>query len=166
MKRYIKSAVVDVHNEDMYDRCAIASAHTDPAVLESLKDDRRPEVIKALCSNPNLPLSIIEEFARARDYEKRRGIASNPSTPVDILDSLKNDPCDYVQVDLVRNPNTPHDTLKYMAEHCHNLYVAEAFVNGKSNSIPLDVIEALLYSWAGVHSYSIRVQCKELLGRT
>ncbi len=51
--------------------------------LEKIYARYHDRIIAPLCSNPNTPVALLREFAKAGDYDLR--LAANPSTPTEIL---------------------------------------------------------------------------------
>jgi hypothetical protein len=68
-----------------------------------------------MAGNPDLALSLIEEFARDCNYRIRLRIAENPCTPELLLMELAKDNHPEVRMAVADNPQTPVEILEHLA---------------------------------------------------
>ena len=57
-------------------------------MLHELAKDNEVEVIKAVATNPSIPIEISKELSKDEEIEIRKIVAANPSTPIKILEEL------------------------------------------------------------------------------
>jgi hypothetical protein len=113
MKIYIKSAIMNISDEDGETRMDIARTSSDPEVLSDLvaMDPRHTDtdvyrsIIIAL-SNPNLSLEDMYKYANA-SWDYKCELAKNPNLPDELLQKLAHDEDIDVQQNCLWNPNLP-----------------------------------------------------------
>ena len=137
MKRYIRAAVRDIHDEHEWDKQALARDYrTDTRVLMQLAEDYDEYVREDLARRPNLPIEVQEKLANDDLGCIKSVLACNPSISVDIMKKLAADEDWRPAMGLAFNPNTPE-------------YILRALVNrvpsalARSQYTPLDVLEEL-----------------------
>ena len=94
MKRYIRSAVVNVADEDEDIKKELASSSdTSLEDLYNLIDASGDFsfIPQYAASNPSIPIENLYELSNSDKVYVRRGVALNPNTPLDILDHLSHD---------------------------------------------------------------------------
>ena len=122
MKRYIKSAILPVSNEDIDARMDIAlNPNTPVDVLNELADDKDSDVRLCVVVNPSTPKDTIDKllfvdknigFSELRFLEK---VALCMETPPDILAKLSQYADDSVRFAVAKNPHTPIIALNALA---------------------------------------------------
>ena len=86
MKRYIRSAIQDILDEDR-------------------------EIKLKVIENPRTPVSTLSRLANDPDHRIRRSVADSPNNPPEVLAKLGDDPDSIVRSSVVANRNTPVDTI-------------------------------------------------------
>ena len=163
MKRYIKSAIRTLSEEDLPTKRELAhDPNTDPEVLERLFYDNKSSldwetkyyVCLELAKNPNTPIDILEQLSNGRltyDYRIRRGVAENPSTPVTILQNLIRGSDYDVSRAVAKNPNVTPDILRRIASfvtpaHNKDSYFMMLCAVAENDKTPTDVLTKLSHS--------------------
>lgn len=137
MKRYIRSAVRDIHDEHEWDKQAFARDYrTDTRVLMQLAEDYDEYVRKEVARRPNLPIEIQEKLANDELGEVKMELASNPTTSIDIMEKLAADADWRPALGLAFNPNTPEYILRTLVNKA-------PLALARSQYTPLDVLEEL-----------------------
>ena len=86
MKRYIKSAIIKLSDEDVVSRMTIATNTDDAEILRELSKDSDPDVRINVADNENTPEDVLRELAN--DFWADFAVARNPNTPDDVLERL------------------------------------------------------------------------------
>lgn len=162
MKRYIKSAVKSVSDENLEDqRSFINDPNTSPDMLRQLFEGRNASywredyyICLDLAKSPNTPIDILKQLSdREFDSNIRRCVAENPSTPADILVDMYNDGVVVMDVmyAIAGNPNTPSDLLDTLSMKHTSLEAFKsdfdrlrAYVASNPNTAP-DTLDYLAY---------------------
>ena len=141
MKRYIKSAIIPVIEEDMETKMYIAKNSDNPDTLRELYEwakNRSGFVTATILSNPNAPQDILSNDSFLSNKELRYVLASNPNTPISMLRKLSEYPDTHAR--LSQNPSIPEDVM-------HSMLISanpSARVNLASNpSTPVDMLDKL-----------------------
>jgi len=130
MKRYIRTAIIDMKDEPAETRREIAaSPHTREDELLKLAMDGDPYVVAGLLRNPNLPVSILEILTDSRLANIRYAIAGRETTPPDILEKLSRDEDWEVRVAVAGNPNTPEDILNILSQEGSTAMIYSLLMN-------------------------------------
>ena len=113
MKRYIKSAVSPLSNEDPGARQEVAKA-SDRSLDEQMilvKDSNQPVidygVVVNVARNPNTPIYVLEKLIDHDNTLVRKSIACRKDIPIDMLIKLSDDDNNTVRWVVASNPNTP-----------------------------------------------------------
>jgi len=77
------------------------------ALEELVKKEDDFYVLTALCRNPNVPPSILEQLASHKDIAVRSAVASSPKTPVYVLEKLALEDEEEIWIALCKNPAIP-----------------------------------------------------------
>ena len=86
MKRYIKSAIVPISDEDSNIRKEIAkSTSGDDLTVDQLSSDKDRKVREQLAKNPNTPIDTLRKLSTDKSYKVRTAVAKNPNTPSELL---------------------------------------------------------------------------------
>lgn len=115
MKRYIKSAIKNISDEDFNTQRHVAS---DPATrvetLRGMADTNDYFMNLDLASNPSTPWDILDKFTDFRHYSShiRAAVASNPSATKEMLYKLMKPGDPIVYKAIAENPITPLDLLE------------------------------------------------------
>lgn len=119
---------------------------TPSSALETLVENKSPDVLLAVAQNPNLdaglketliarmksnrsqkgrqrfsdssytPIEVLEQLSNSRSADIRAGVALNTSTPPGVLTKLADDRDVYVRMRTIRNIGTPNDVATRTAE--------------------------------------------------
>ena len=124
MKRYIKTAVVNLKDEPIEDLVEIASnPNTAPEVLADLHKLKVAKITKALAGNPSTPKSILYNFASsvlehdfAIDCNMWRTLCKNPNLPQELIPKLAKHKNSIVRMSIAENPSTPISVLNQLAD--------------------------------------------------
>lgn len=123
---------------------AFAYDPSTPASILQLIIDRSYGGRFVALSNPNMPVSILERWARNKDAEIASAIARNPSTPNKIRKQLAKNSDPRVQkavsIGFAGNPFTPADVLESLAQN-QDLEVRSTVASNPST--PASVLELL-----------------------
>ncbi len=127
MKRYIKSAIYNITDEDYNTRWELAkSPDTSPEILTQLAEDYEPQIsYKALC-NPSTPPEVLKKFVdiapNSYNYSgtKAELAMTNPSMPVEVLSNL--DKYKHLWDVIAVNKNTPTKTLVRLIELADSMH--------------------------------------------
>lgn len=111
MKRYIRSAIVNLDDEDIPTQHEIAKTTNRATVLSQLARHEEWYVRQEVASNPSTSASVLAVLADDYDSSVRNSVARNPNTPADILRKLSEDSSGSVRANIGSNPNTPADIL-------------------------------------------------------
>jgi len=121
MKRYIKSAVKDIGDEDYDTQSNIAlDKNTPPEDLERLYNlDGNLRLMPDFAHNPNCPPEILEEIALKTPVSNSGynisifdGLATNPNTPTSAL-LIMAKKCDWYTINfIIKHPNTTYKVLE------------------------------------------------------
>ena len=113
MKRYIRSAIVDIHDEHWQTLEDIArDPDTSVDVLIDLANGSDSIVKMTVAENPNTPIDILEMLSSDEDEIVRWGVTQNPNVSVELLQKLGNDENWEVVEGVAMNEKTSIDTLK------------------------------------------------------
>ena len=162
MKRYIKSAIANLGNEDLDSRIAIAKDPNTPLdVLEMLSNDRSYKVRLRVIKNPNATPELLARMAEqvlplcggwgktSYQIDLCAALVGNQNTPMDWRLKLLNTPvgsqCVYNLTTLARGKNTPAEILTMMADifidRQHNSDVLE-YITRNPNT-PVDTLRKI-----------------------
>lgn len=112
MKRYIKSAIVNIGDEDLGVQLEFFRHNAD---VEDLKPviKSNPAMALEVASNPNLSESLIRQIWETYKSRASNSLAKNPNTPTDILDQIaRSESRDRVLTSIAKHPNTSVETLQ------------------------------------------------------
>lgn len=145
MKRYIKSTVVSLFDEDPEVIRSVAMHSADDKVLRkifnhySTPNDYDYFYCLDLASNPNTPSDILEQLSNFRyDSRIRAKVAENPNTPIETLYGLTRFSYDDILRGLAKNANTPSDLLSKLAKDRDDWVCA--YVAGNPNTSKDDLV--------------------------
>ena len=126
MKRYIKSAIVPLSEEDLSTKRQI-SRESDPEILEQLfydninSDDWETKyfVCLGLAQNPNTPREILMQLASNWRTDSRilQAMALNPAADIEILQKLKTYKLLSINSAIAQNPNVTEELLFELANY-------------------------------------------------
>ena len=137
MKRYIKSVITSIQDEDPETLKEIAETTTDPAILsEILYSDDYTATIIAL-SNPNLSISDMYAHADA-DWDYRAALAENPNLPDDLIQKLFNDTDSDVYDRLLWNPKLSDTEVQQLLTKVSDDYTRQITLFDDTKPIILD----------------------------
>ena len=113
MKRYIRSAVRDIHEEDEHIKQDIAlSPRTDINTLMQLAEDYDEYVREDVARRPNLPIEVQEKLADDELFCVRRALACNPNISIEIMEKLADEDNWQVPSAVAFNDNAPEYILR------------------------------------------------------
>ena len=148
MKRYIRSAVVDILDEPKEIQEEIANnSKTSPRILKQLANSEYSNVLSAVAHNPHTPPDVLKHL-----YEKyydptqtytsnlMRNVISNPNLPDDILTDILKSENTNLQAAIAMNPKTPPEVLEQYARM--NDWNVPRMVASNPNT-PLDTLKYL-----------------------
>ena len=92
-------------------RLRIISYISDAELLTQLAESNNFDIVEAIASNLNTPVSVLEQLAQDECSSVRIAVAANPCTPARALDLLATDKSVNVRINALRNPNTSKETL-------------------------------------------------------
>ena len=158
MKRYIRSAIMDIGDEDKDIRKDIAKSSTNNAdILEQLSRDPDRKVREQVAKNPNTPPEILERLSKDKSYLVCKGVAGNKSTSPDLLRKMSDvkyspfSPYGWeadVWPTLFKNPNTPLDCrINICRESGYALADAKEVV-ARSRKTPPELLD-VIYECSG-----------------
>lgn len=158
MKRYIRSAIMDIGDEDKDIRKDIAKSSTNNTdILEQLSRDPDRKVREQVAKNPNTPPEILERLSKDKSYLVCKGVAGNKSTSSDLLrkmSDVKYSPFSQygwkadVWPTLFKNPNTPLDCrINICKESSYALADAKEVV-ARSRKTPPELLD-VIYECSG-----------------
>lgn len=139
MKKYIKSAVKSLSEDDIYTKYEVAQRSTRKEDLWLLAKDSNWDIRHTLTYNENLPADILTYLANDSMPSIRCRVAAHPNTPSDTLSLLIYDGSSDVRRNVAQNPNTPIEILYKLAEDS-NRSVRAALV--QNSSLPMDFRKA------------------------
>ena len=115
MKRYIRSAVRSMSDEDTLTKMEMAASQVRPEILRELANSEAFVVQSMVAHNPNTPVDVLQQLAED-DYEPTRTeVARNPKLSKEILAKLAEDPSSRVRGIVAINPSTPLRILSKLA---------------------------------------------------
>lgn len=122
MKRYIRSAIYNIADEDYNTRWELAkSPDTSPEILAQLAEDYEPQISYKALHNPSTPPEVLKKFVdtapTSYDYNsgtKAEIAMTNPSMPVEVLSNL--DKYKRLWDAIAVNKSTPKRTLVRLIE--------------------------------------------------
>jgi len=104
VKRYIKSAITNIFDEDPEVREQVAKDPRTPAdVLVKLADDDSGYVRSYVAENPNTPVDVLKQLACDLSQGVRGSVAMNPNASDQILKVLTKDWDSWVRLMAVRH---------------------------------------------------------------
>lgn len=113
MKRYIKSAILNISDEHPDTRFDIAvDEDTDWELLKDLIHDSDSWVRGAAFHNPNIPIPVLVEYSNYSDPAIMINIALNPNTPSNILNRYSYSANSQIRINVAMNPNSSTETLQ------------------------------------------------------
>ena len=121
MKRYIKSAVSDISNEDFEVQQEIAVTTDDVETILQLYKNRNNH--SEVARNPNTPIEILRKLARETPASNTGystsvfdNLAWNPNSPSDVLSEISHK-CDWHTLGIIiKHPNVSYATLKLISK--------------------------------------------------
>ena len=137
MKRYIKSAVSPISNEDYETRREIAEITTAPKVLHELVYGNDYDTTLKALANPNLSIEDMYAFIK-EDWDYRSALALNPNLPDDILNKLLNDKNSDVYHKLLWNPRLPEPEVKKLVESLPNTFSSRITIFDETKPIIME----------------------------
>jgi hypothetical protein len=102
MKRYIKSAVLNIIDSDIDTQLEVARTSEDPEVLADLVNSRFTDVQLEVAKNPNISLDVLDALSR-KGVRVREAVAKNPNISENIMWRLLKDKGGYVSYTMIRN---------------------------------------------------------------
>ena len=113
MKRYIKSDISDISDEDVDTRKEAAiSSRSRISTLRRLSDDPSWEVREYLAHNKNLPEDLVIKLASDEAPVVREAIAEHPNLPRDLLLKFSDDFLPLIRLSVLYNPNVTKDIVE------------------------------------------------------
>lgn len=112
MKRYIRSDVFDLSNEDAETRKDIAVKTAREHNMYELSEDPDEVVRQYLAHNKNLPEDLIVKLASDYSAKVREAIAEHPNLPHDLLLKFSEDPLPLIRLSTLYNPNVTQDIVE------------------------------------------------------
>ena len=166
MKRYIRTAVTNVSDEDIYSRRELASSTANVYLLDQLSEDIDPEIRCLVAANPNTPTDIliklasdsmprVPEFLFMREaplpLEVQKAIAYNcpglrkllleyENVDTEIIEILSNDELYYIR-EKAATKSRLSDESKIRLSNDSDRYVRYAL--SKNSKLPLEAIRNL-----------------------
>lgn len=143
MKRYIRTATVNILEEPGDVQLETAWESTRPDVLRTLAQSEYSGVVSAVLANPNTPADVVDNLIATLDDDTlwdaisnehpsselltklsthkersiREAVAAQKDTPVNVLAKLAKDKSVFVVRAVACNPNTPNAVLKKLAKY-------------------------------------------------
>jgi len=143
MKRYIRSAIVNILDEPGETQLKVAWNSTRPDELRALAQTEHVGVLPAVLANPNTPADVVDNLIATLDdsilwdaiqYEHpspelltklsthkersvREAVAENKATPADVLAKLAKDKSVFVVRAVALNRSTPDAVLKKLEKY-------------------------------------------------
>ena len=114
MKRYVKSAVMSISDEDPNTKYDLAG-EPDPDILRTLSEDSDDWVVGRVALNPNTPRQLLTKLSNHHNWGVRYGIAQNTATPIRTLRKLSKDKQYQVRRAVALNPSTPREVVECIA---------------------------------------------------
>ena len=164
MKRYIKAAIMNILDEDIYTQREIAeSDYASPEVLEALADVEDQCVEESVMMNPNTPVPTLNRLIKSYDerysYDNRllQRIARRTDLEPSTLDTLAIfavlHPSSFVAIPLAENPTATESVLLTLVNgydtHAHA--VMDPII--KHPNVTLEVLRRLLLVDRGYCGY-------------
>ena len=125
MKRYIRSAVVNLNDESANNLAMIAwDIDTPSEILEQISKCKNADISvkRALAYNPNTPIDILVRYANQvlkqtlqLDVGTCLNLGRNPSLPEKYMEKFAAHKNSYVRVAVAANPNAPMHILEKLA---------------------------------------------------
>ncbi len=97
-------------------------------------------LLRAIASNPNAPVQLLEALAKDEDPFLRMSVAENPSTPIHVLEALANDEYYFLRSSVAKNPSTPPRMLEVLGKDESDDVRFEVAINPNTT---VQVLEAL-----------------------
>ncbi|WP_108330238.1 WGR domain-containing protein [Limnohabitans sp. 2KL-1] len=98
------------------------------------------KLLRAVVSNPNAPVQLLEALAKDEDPFLRMSVAENPSTPIHVLEALANDEYYFLRSSVAKNPSTPPRILEVLGKDESDDVRCEVAINPNTT---VQVLEAL-----------------------
>lgn len=132
---------------DRTEKTAIAKRVETPwSVLQAMLNDKnmspseRDDIRSIILERPDVPVEMLQQAAKDKDFQIRMSIAKNKSTPQETLRMLSSDTHDAVINNVVSNPNTPSDVLTKLSGH--ESYYTRKLIATNPNT-PHDIVMSL-----------------------
>ena len=99
-------------------RCeeAVSNPNCPVSMLETLAQDKDPDVRSSVARNPNCPVPVLEKLAQDKDTNVRWNLTRNPNCPVPVLEMLAQDKDGVIRYRLAIHPNCPVPVLEKLAQ--------------------------------------------------
>ena len=139
MKRYIRSSIADVAEEDIDVRLELAdSLDTVPEVLTRLLTDTDYFVRDAAIQNPNTPIkSLCHLYDITNNPDIGTALSLRADTPSKMLQYISRSSVYMTQCGLASNINTPTEALNTLARHATDFHVRKLIAENPNVSIEL-----------------------------
>lgn len=113
MKQYIRAKTLDISEEPIKDRVALAKdPNTDVEILRQLASDSNISVRNALLTNPSTPVDILADAVSNADDNTVWVLSHNNALPADLIRELvKSNIMTATAYYIAKLPNTPSDVL-------------------------------------------------------
>lgn len=117
MKRYIKSAISNIHDDDERSKIDLAeSSYISSRDLSILAEDYDEYVREAVARRPNLPIEVQEKLSNDALFCVRRALAGNPTISLEIMEKLASEDKWQVPQALAFNPSVPEYLLRKLVD--------------------------------------------------
>lgn len=121
MKRYIKSAVVNVSEMSWQEKGDFArDPEASPNILRQIFsscDASETALLSYLATNPSTPVDVLSAMADMNDQELHKDLLYNENLPKEILDRLASEDNYTIQYGIAQHHNTSAKTLRRLVSH-------------------------------------------------
>ena len=112
MKRYIKSAIGSLSDEDLDARKEVARSDVSEQYTDQLISDSNQYVRVEVAKNPNTSPELLTKLANDRSNKVKIAVAGNPNTPPEVLCKITENTVSAIRdhrflTALLKNPSTP-----------------------------------------------------------
>lgn len=155
MKRYIKSAIGSLSDEDLDARKEVARSGVSEQYTDQLISDSNQYVRVEVAKNPNTSPELLTKLANDRSNKVKIAVAGNPNTPPEVLCKIRNNMGDFYG-----------EGQSYYANDSLGLGFDRRYIEAllKNNSTPIEYRKKIIdYVYERRHLYPKEYQFIDLL---
>lgn len=146
MKRYIKSAIVNVSEMSWQEKDDFArDPEASPNILRQIFsscDASETALLSYLATNPSTPIDVLSAMVDMDDQELHKDLLYNENLPKELLDKLAGEDNYSIQYNIARHPNTSAKTLRRLVSHNNRYDILNQVVINPN--VTLSIVQAAL----------------------